>query len=468
MHRAPRIAIAVVFAAALAASIAGSSAADEVAPRFDPVRVFHPLGICGTDVLELEVFDRETDSWQEHPRHPRILGNTCQTEDAGILLNELRVRCAVPFKRGEWNIWRVGVNVWSAELMERCTQETPRRLIDFPLALEIESPRPGTVLESADLETQVEGRVRLGGRDPGRWDLVFVVDASQAQRTHEQGSGVPLSSVTQALRGFTQQLGGAGSLRAGLVSFSTAQEAQGAATSSEAFEMDVPLGGDLSGVELGLERLVKRPESSLPGFATALSMALAEVTSHGDAQAQPAVVMIVDGRAPLPFGSATGHDPAFRRRAIEAAQLARSRQVPVHVLALGGPGHAAPELMDTMLAGTPSRWLRLPLEAVERGLAALPFHQLESLAIHNTSAGTTARPAELASGGRFSGLVRLREGENALQFHARATNGAAADARVRITLDNTRLRAVLIEQQLEFMRRVRARGKRVVIEAAEP
>ncbi len=86
----------------------------------DRVQVFYPKGSCETGWIDLEVYDRDAQVWLPHPDHPRISVDTCQHEDPGILLQELRVRCADPANRARVSPWRVGAEVFKPVAPERC------------------------------------------------------------------------------------------------------------------------------------------------------------------------------------------------------------------------------------------------------------------------------------------------------------------------------------------------------------
>ena len=76
-----------------------------------PVTVFYPAGGCETRRLEIEVFARATRTWAPHPAHPQIDADTCQPEDPGQLLNELRLRCIDPQGKRAPSEWIVGADL---------------------------------------------------------------------------------------------------------------------------------------------------------------------------------------------------------------------------------------------------------------------------------------------------------------------------------------------------------------------
>ena len=93
----------------------------------DPVFVFYPRNFCSGEKIALEVWDRNEQRWAKHPRHPVIPVDSCQLEDAGVLLNEIRWRC---LERGhsDWDEgWSVGVRVFENTVMQRCDVALPYR-----------------------------------------------------------------------------------------------------------------------------------------------------------------------------------------------------------------------------------------------------------------------------------------------------------------------------------------------------
>jgi hypothetical protein len=78
------------------------------------VIVLYPAGACRGGRLQLEVFERGVDGkpgqWKPHPTHATIAPDSCQSEDPGILLNELRIRC-VDAEGKVYSGWILGVDL---------------------------------------------------------------------------------------------------------------------------------------------------------------------------------------------------------------------------------------------------------------------------------------------------------------------------------------------------------------------
>lgn len=89
----------------------------------DRVRVFFPKGDCDTGWIDVEVYNRKLRIWEPHAEHSRVELGTCQLEDPGVLLQELRVRCVDPGNRARVSEWRVGAEVFKPVGAEQCESE---------------------------------------------------------------------------------------------------------------------------------------------------------------------------------------------------------------------------------------------------------------------------------------------------------------------------------------------------------
>jgi len=87
------------------------------------VRVFYPRGDCSTGIIEVEIFDRASERWKPHPAHPRVPAGSCQSEDPGVLLHEIRIRCVDPEGTVGPSAWRVGFDVYKPRAAPDCDQE---------------------------------------------------------------------------------------------------------------------------------------------------------------------------------------------------------------------------------------------------------------------------------------------------------------------------------------------------------
>ena len=117
----------------------------------DPITVLFDKE-CHSQVLEVQIWSRIEKRWSHHPEHPRILAGSCQVEDAGYLMNEIRVRCLRTDNRSI-EPWIDGIKVYEPGVVNECTLPSSRRPI-----IEISSPQPGEVIQNETRLVRIEGR----------------------------------------------------------------------------------------------------------------------------------------------------------------------------------------------------------------------------------------------------------------------------------------------------------------------
>ncbi len=118
----------------------------------DPVAVHFDLQ-CKTRVIELEVYDRRDGRWEPHIFHPRILSGSCQIEDAGYLMNEIRLRCLEPLGSATPS-WITGVEVYRPGVIDACTPASQRAPV-----VTFTSHESGARVQSDSRWVRVEGRI---------------------------------------------------------------------------------------------------------------------------------------------------------------------------------------------------------------------------------------------------------------------------------------------------------------------
>ena len=107
---------------------------------------------CASQVLEVQIWNRIQYRWDSHPEHPYILSESCQIEDAGYLMNEIRVRCLRTDAR-TLEPWTEGVRVYDPGVIDRCTLPKSRKPV-----LQIESPAKGEIIRNETQLVHVKGR----------------------------------------------------------------------------------------------------------------------------------------------------------------------------------------------------------------------------------------------------------------------------------------------------------------------
>ena len=121
----------------------------------DPVFVYYPRGDCRGERIELEVFDRGTRHWVQHPAHPLVPVESCQVEDAGRLLNELRWRCEEPPETQPPSVFVVGLDVFDPRVMEQCS--LGRKQAESGVELHVAKPAQGSSVRNPTMEVAIEG-----------------------------------------------------------------------------------------------------------------------------------------------------------------------------------------------------------------------------------------------------------------------------------------------------------------------
>lgn len=122
------------------------------AEPIDPTTILFDKS-CPSQVLEIEIWNRLEKKWDAHPDHPLILAGSCQVEDAGYLMNEIRVRCLRTDNR-TIEPWTDGIKVYSAGIVDGCTLPQART----PM-VEIHSPAKGEIIRNETRLARVEGRI---------------------------------------------------------------------------------------------------------------------------------------------------------------------------------------------------------------------------------------------------------------------------------------------------------------------
>ena len=117
----------------------------------DPITVFFDKA-CASQVLELQIWNRIEKRWSHHPEHPKILAGSCQVEDAGYLMNEIRVRCLRTNNRSI-EPWLDGIKVYEPGIVDECTLAGARSPI-----VEINTPKRGEVVQNETRLVRIEGR----------------------------------------------------------------------------------------------------------------------------------------------------------------------------------------------------------------------------------------------------------------------------------------------------------------------
>ena len=482
----------------------------------DPVFVFYPRDFCSGERIALEVWKRDEQRWVKHPRHPVVPVDSCQLEDAGVLLNEIRWRCLEREGSDQDPGWSVGVRVFEPNVMKRC--EVARTGSGFgETEIHVTTPRPDETISDADGNVEIEGSVWVGGLAGAKYDIVIAIDTSAAESRDETGTSLakdskgksaensngqtaknsngrtssqrfpadPLTAQVRAARAFVEAIGDRlGEIRVGIVSFPgidaksagrPADRDNAAPTGDSEIvfaRRELPLTDDAVALQRALERLLRRDRAGPKGFTDGLSLAIDELFRPPDwpGAARPGarriVMLSADGSSGFPFGPSAQADHDFRERNIELARNASVRGVALHLFALGGISEEPPAFIDQMLANRASSFTRIQspnLRAFYADRVSMPY--LERLSVHDTTTGQPIGNSSFTSDGRFSASVPLSPGENQLTVRARISGGEEQESPLVIDFDASAYKNRLLA--LEAARIRRSQTKHLALEVMD-
>jgi len=453
----------------------------------DPVFVFYPRDFCSGEQIALEVWKRDEQRWVKHPLHPVVPVNSCQLEDAGGLLNEIRWRCLERDPSDRDQGWSVGVRVFKPGVMQRCG--VTRSGGGFgETEIHVSTPKPGETISDADGNLEIEGSVWIGGLAGAEYDIVIAIDTSAAEPREDYEApskpspADPLAAQVRAAREFVEAIGDRlGEVRVGIVSFPGFEAksagkpigANSAAATGNSARRELPLSDDAAALRRTLEQLLHRGRAGTQSFSDGLSLAIDELFRPPDwpGAARPGarriVMLSADGSGGFPFGSLAQADRDFRERNVERARNASLRGVALHLFAVGGISEEPPAFIDKLLANSASSFTRIQSPDLETFFAdrvSMPY--LERLSIHDAATGRPIGYTSFATDGRFAASVPLSPGENRLTVRARTSDGDERESSpLAVDFDASAYRDHLLAREAARIRRVQT--KHLVLEVVD-
>jgi hypothetical protein len=466
----------------------------------DPVFVFYPRDSGSGERIALEVWRRDEQRWVKHPRHPVGPVDTCQLEDAGVLLNEIRWRCLEPDRSDRNQSWSVGVRVFDPSVMQRCdVTRTGDGLGETEI--HVSTPKPGETISDADGNVEIEGSVWIGGLAGAEYDIVIAIDTSAAESHDETETPLgkksseralsqfpptdPLTAQVRAARAFVETIRDRlGEVRVGIVSVpgidaksaNRQVDVSSAASTGDSGNVftrrELPLTNDAAALQRALGRLVERGRAGPKSFTDGLSLAIDELFRPPDwpgsarLGARRIVMLSADGSSGFPFGPSAQADRDFRERNVERARNASLRGVTLHLFALGGISEKPPAFIDEMLANSVGSFTRVPLPDLGAFFAdrvSMPY--LEGLSIHDAATDQPIGNSSFTIGGRFAASVPLSPGENHLTVRARTSDGDEHESPLVVDFDASAYRDRLLAREAERIRRIQA--KRLVLKVVD-
>ena len=333
------------------------------------------------------------------------------------------------------------------------------------VAVLIEEPAPGTVLEGQLHQARITGSASANADRGDAYDVIIVIDVSEstlkASGADIDGDGVigldpsnellppgsyppevastdPQDTVLHAeVLAARKLLGGldARRVRVGLVSF--AGEVDPTTGKRKRIDqqdawLEVPLTHDYAQVQRGLTAVLARGAHGATDFAAALRLAVAELAGVGGGRSEPrpgakrVVLFLTDGMPTLPIGHGNTSDPGDVEAAVRMADLAHKAGITVNMYTLGTLAlrypHAATEIARRTL-GTYNPVQRPgDVTAILQGTT---FANVEDVVFSNLTTGELSTDVRLAPDGNFTGYVPVQEGHNRVRVSALASDGSS-------------------------------------------
>ncbi len=432
----------------------------------DPVYVFYPRGSCREERIELEIWDREAEQWGRHPRHPEVPVESCQLEDAGVLLQELRWRCIETRPVDVPATWVVGLDVFNPRVMERCAVDAP--VAQGGLEIEITSPVPGTIVRGDVPRTALEGSVHIGGAKGARYDLVIALDVSQ-DTGPRQGTPDVFTAEVDAARSLIDQLRHRlGAVRIGIVTFPNLRMARNDPGGTGA-RREIALTDDPYALDRAIRAIRARGPGSFQSFSSGFPFAVAELLGENAGSgarddARKVLVLAADGRSDVPFGPGAGELPRFVAKTRAAAEKAAAADVEMHFFALAGIAGDAPAFAQE--AGASFRRVPEPrLGTTFLRLVSLPY--VSDVKVTDLRTGKPLADLRLEADGAFRATLPVERGANRVLVEAVGSEGQRGQREVVVDFDDSLIQEALLAAERERIRKIRELQGRVEITPEE-
>jgi hypothetical protein len=332
------------------------------------------------------------------------------------------------------------------------------------VAVRVESPAPGTLLEGQLHQAEVIGSASADADQPERFDILLVLDVSESTKTASgtdldgdgvvgidprfelvpQGTYPPevvstdpqdtvLHAEVQAARALLRSLEPR-RVRVGVISF--AGEVDPTTLKRRRIDqqdawLEVPLTDDYARVNRALTAILARGARGATNFAAALRLAIAELSGVEGAESAPrpdarrVVLFLTDGMPTLPFGTGNQTDPGDVEAAVRAAEVAHRAGIVINTYAMGTDAlrypKAATEISRVTLGSYTPVQKPGDIGAILQGTT---FADVEDVVLTNLTTGELSTDVRLAPDGSFAGFVPVQEGMNRVRVSALASDGA--------------------------------------------
>jgi hypothetical protein len=371
-------------------------------------------------------------------------------------------------------------------------QNKKRPRVKPRLLLEVETPKPGSVVGDPGGMAFLSGRALALFGELQTFDIMFVVDTSESTSTPSgydvdgngkvDGAGQPrwlrtmgsllpipsggggdsvLSAEVAAVRSMLDQLDPR-STRVGVVSFSGDHDP----LTPDAWTV-VPLTTDYAHVNSGLDELLDLGPAGMTNMVTGVNQAMIELYGFSGAYsekregARRVIVFLTDGIPTLPLTGRRDNSRMAISRAMKAARL----DIRIDTYAIGEEALHEPVVAVEMARVTNGVFTPVREPRHLRALfEELNFADVEKITIQNKTTQADAEYQIQNADGSFSALVPVREGTNQLVVSAYSSDGAVAHKTVKVRfLEGAKAQALpprllaqrnrLLENQLADLRR---------------
>jgi von Willebrand factor type A domain len=360
------------------------------------------------------------------------------------------------------------------------------------VAVRIESPAPGTVVEGQLHQAELVGSARADADQPDRYEVLLVLDVSEstqrASGADVDGDGVVgvdpheelvpagtypdniwstdpqdtvLHAEIQAARALVHSLDPR-RVRVGVISF--AGEVDPTTLRRKRLDqqdawLEVPLTDDYAQVNRALTAVLARGARGATNFAAAIRLVITELASLEGARSHPrpgakkVALFLTDGMPTLPFGTGNNTDPGDVEAAVRAAEVARKAGIVINTYALGQDALRYPKAATEVARVTLGTYTPVQRPGdIAAILQGVTFASVEDVVVANVTTGELSTDVRLGPDGSFTGYIPVREGNNHVRVTALATDGSEGSVEFDLVFRAGGLTDREKELQLERMR----------------
>jgi hypothetical protein len=362
------------------------------------------------------------------------------------------------------------------------------------VAIRVDSPAHGSVVESELHMAELEGVASAEGEGARGFDVMIVLDVSKSTQSasgadvDEDGNvgedphlglfapgeypddvystdpeDTILHAEVKAARILADGLDPA-RVRVGLVTFSGEVDPQ-TGTQRRPDQRDatlqVPLTQDFAKVRAALARVLAAGPNGATNFAAGIRLATQELagisgaTSTARPGAKPVILFLTDGVPSFPAGQATVSDPGDLEAAVAAARVAQAAGIRINTYAVGPDALAKPKAATEVARVTLGTYTPvLEPGAIVAALQAVSFANVEDVGVVNLTTQESAPDVRLNPDGSFQAFVPVREGKNRVLVNALASDGSEANLELEFDFKVAEKKGLEKEAELARLRKL--------------